>query len=375
LVFCFVGLFGDVVWTITCGDIVQVSGGKTQSIVVLVVMLVIFAGITGIIPEEWFIPLYVAVMVGVVGYIVFSFVWPFFNVAGKHMLALAFYRNSSETEWAFGKIAESEGGIIFKECPGGDKSLICAEIQPVPFLPTRVPFRMVVLKFPEEVDPYALFDSDYVEPESGFGRIPVNVAYISGVKIGEMVLSRNTAFKSWKDKLLEFLGRKVERIEHIPIVYVTRYKIRKIKILEKVTEAIRKRFGSAQSNNEERAPVILVTGHKVADLNTLAKIKKELKENAGYQEVKGSAKAWVTELGSIKVISTELEELRMDVMKLRQIVRGMERVYQSPPSITLASIEIQEGTSRMEMVKQVSMGVAAVVVVLLILLLLGVIHP
>jgi hypothetical protein len=340
-------------------------------------MIVLFAGIAGLIPEDVFIMVYLLTMIAIVAYIVASFLYPFFSIAGKPMLAVSFYRSSSESEWAFGKIAESEGGILFRECPGGNKDLLCAEIQSVPFLGTRVPFKMIVLKFPEGVDAAALFDNDYVEPESGLGRIPVRIAYLSGVQIGEMTLSQNTAFKSLKDRILEYFGRRVERIERIPIVYVTRYKIRKIKVLGKASQALKvacskllKKLG--RDKDPEKAPIVLVTGHKVADIKMLAKITKELKEIAGYQETKGSSKAWVSELGQVRLISTELEELRADNMKLRQIIRGLERIYQSPPSITTASIDIEEESSRRYMyVKQAAVGAGAAVLVFLVLLILG----
>ncbi len=349
------------------------SGGKVQTIIILIPMLVLFAGIVGLIPEDLFIVAYLFTIVGVVGYIAASFIYPLFTIAGKPMLAVSFYKNMSETEWAFGRIAETEGGLLFRECPGGNKSLICAEIQSVPFLNTRVPFRMVVLKFPEGVDPSSLFDNDYVEPNSGFGRIPVRIAYLSGVQIGEWVLSQKTAFKTWRDRLLEWFGRRVERIERVPIIYVTRYKLRKVKVLEKAVSVLKRSLRGGEVSGE-RAPIILVTGYRAADLRVLSKVSQELKKIAGYQEVKGSAKAWVSEIGQVRVISTELEELRADNMKLRQIIRGLERIYQSPPSITTAPIEIEEGSSsRYEAVKNIGIGVGIAVLAFLVLIILGVI--
>ena len=354
------------------------TGSKVQTLVVLIPLLVLFAGFTGIIPPDYFIPAYLMTIFGVFGYIIASFLYPFVTLAGKPMLAVSFYKSSSEAEWTFGKIVESEHGVLFRECPGGNKTLLCAEIESVPFIGTRVPYRLIVLKFPEGVTPDALFDSDYVEPESGFGKIPVRIAYLSGVQIGEMTLSQNTAFKRLRDRILEKLGKKVERIERIPIVLVTRYKVRKIKVLGRVARALKSACSKLQEKmgkgrEPEKAPIVLVTGHKVADMRALARVTKDLKEIAGYQEVKGSSKAWVTELGQVRIISTELEELRADNMKLRQIIRGLERIYQSPPSITTASLEIEEEAVRDKVVKYAGMGLGAVALILLLLFVAGVI--
>jgi len=349
----------------------RTSGGRVQTLIILIPMVVLMLGLIGLIPEEYFLWVFMGTFAGVVFYLVASFMYPFFTLAGKKMLAVTFYKSSSETEWAFGKIEESEGGILFRECPGGNKTLVCAEIKSVPFLSTRTPFRLIAFKFPEKVDPEALFDSDYVEPDTGVGTIPVNIAYLSGVLIGDMVLPQNTTFKSRWDRFKEWLGRRTERIERVPIIYVTRYKIRNVKALNRLARALRRVLPKGEE--PEKAPIVLVTGHKVMDLKVLSSVRDDLKKIAGYQEVKGSSKAWVTELGSIKVISTELEELRMDNMKLRQIVRGMERIYQSPPTITTTTMEIEEGSSRAEAIKNIGLGVGIAVIAFLILLILGVV--
>ena len=371
-------------------------------------------------PEDWFVILFALTFVGVIAYIIMSFLYPFIKVAGKHLVAVSFYKNSSETEWAFGKIVESEGGILFRECPGGDKSTICAEIEPIRFVSTRVPFKLLVLKFPEEVNPAALFDNDYIVPDSGFGQIPVNIAYLSGVQIGEMIVSQNTAFKSLKERLLGFFGRKVERVERAPIVYVTRNKLRNDKIelnLKLVLDKDKNKVedvsvvepedesGEGESNdeevveeykvnenelgenkgdgkeesqekvNEEKAPIVLVTGYKTADIKVLSRISEELKKIAGYQEVKGSSKAWVTELGNVRIISTELEELRADNMKLRQVIKGLERVYQSPPTVTTTTFSLEEEESTREKVLRIAgWVVGAGVAIFLLLVALGVVN-
>lgn len=359
----------------------RTGGSKIQTLLILSVLVVLFLGFTGVIPEDWFLIVYLGVIGGVVVYIVASFLYPYFTLAGKHMVAVSFYKNSSEVEWAFGKVVETEGGMLFRECPGGDKSVLCAEIEPVHFVGTRVPFRLLVLKFPKKVDPYALFDSDYVEPDSGFGRIPVNIAYIGGVQIGEMRISRRTAFKSWRDRLLKVFGRDVERDEVAPVVYVTRNKVRnreveiglKVVLDEKKLEGRKGRRGKGVEEVEE-APIVLVTGYKTADINVLGKVSKELREIAGYQEVKGSAKAWVTELGQVRVISTELEELRADNMKLRQVIKGLEKVYQSPPTITTTTFTLEEERSdRAAAVTYAGIGAGLAVIAFLIMLILGVV--
>ncbi len=356
------------------------GGGKAQTVITLITILVLLLGFSGVVPPDYFMLVFMVVMGSVIAYIVISFLYPFIRLAGKPMLAISFYKSSSEVEWAFGKVAEVEGGVLFKECPGGGKSLICAEIESVPFVGTRVPFRLVVLKFPEDVDPESLFDNDYVEPESGFGRVPVRIAYISGVQIGEMVLSHKTAFKTFRDKLLETMGKKVERVERVPIIYVTRYKLLKVKVLKRVVDFLKSlrdkvRRDSREGDGEVRFPVVLVTGYKAADVKVLNNVVEQLKGDVGYQEVKGSAKAWVSELGQVKIISTELEELRAEVMKLRQVIRGLERIYQSPPSITTVTFNVEsEGESTKDkVVKYGGLSLGALALVLFILFLLGVI--
>ena len=362
---------------------IRTEGNKAQTIAVLAILTVLLLGYSGILPEEWFLVLFAGTFVGVVAYIILSFMYPFLKVAGKHLVAVSFYKNSSETEWAFGKIVESEGGILFRECPGGDKSTICAEIEPVRFVSTRVPFRLLVLKFPEEVDPYALFDSDYVVPDSGFGQIPVNIAYLSGVQVGEMIISQNTAFKTVKDRLLSFFGRDVERVERAPIVYVTRDKVRNSKVVQGLKSSFSKAGkevgGSGEVGGldavEERAPIVLVTGYKTADIKVLSKISEDLKKVAGYQEVRGSSKAWVTELGNVRIISTELEELRADNMKLRQVIKGLERVYQAPPTVTTTTFSLEEAEStRDKVLKAAGWVVGAGVAIFLLLIALGVVN-
>ena len=110
------------------------SGGKVQTTLTLIILAVMLLGFLGVIPPDYFVITFVGLIVAVVGYMVASFLYPFVTVAGKPMLAISFYKSSSESEWAFGKVAETEGGIIFKECPGGSKSLLCAEIEDVPFI-------------------------------------------------------------------------------------------------------------------------------------------------------------------------------------------------------------------------------------------------
>ncbi len=376
---------------------IRTEGNKAQTIAVLAILTVLLLGYSGILPDEWFLVLFAGTFVGVIAYIIMSFMYPFLKVAGKHLIAVSFYKNSSETEWAFGKIVESEGGILFRECPGGDKTTICAEIEPIRFVSTRVPFRMLVLKFPEEVNPAALFDNDYITPDSGFGQIPVNVAYLSGVQVGEMIVSRNTAFKPLKDRIMEALGKKVERAERAPIVYVTRNKVRN----SRVAEAFRKAFGGRPVNtsspeegledgegvdegdnlddagegDEGKAPIVLVTGYKTADINVLNRIAGELKRISGHQESRTSGKAWVTELGNVRVISTELEELRAENMKLRQVIRGLERVYQAPPTVTTTTFSLEEAESTRDKVLKAAGWVAgAAVVAFLLLVALGVVN-
>jgi len=352
------------------------SSGKVQTTLTLIILAVMLLGFLGVIPPDYFVITFVGLIVAVVGYMVASFLYPFVTVAGKPMLAISFYKSSSESEWAFGKVAETEGGIIFKECPGGSKSLLCAEIEDVPFIGTKVPYRLFVLKFPEVADPSTLFDDDYVEPESGFGKIPVRIAYLSGVQIGEMVLSQKTAFKSFSERFMEKLGKKVERVERVPIILVTRYKLQKLKVLGELAKRLRRRQGEEESKSGEvRVPVVLITGFKSRDMKLLSSVVKELKSIAGYQEVKGSAKAWVTELGQVKIISTELEELRAETMKLRQVVRGLERVYHEEPTILTTGIVIEEEKSTKDkVIKYAGYGLGIAALVFLLLLILGVIQ-
>ena len=351
------------------------GGGKVQTTLTLIILAVMLLGFLGVIPPDYFVITFVGLIVAVVGYMAASFLYPFVTVAGKPMLAISFYKSSSESEWAFGKVAETEGGIIFKECPGGSKSLLCAEIEDVPFIGTKVPYRLFVLKFPEAVDPSTLFDDDYVEPESGFGKIPVRIAYLSGVQIGEMVLSQKTAFKSFSERFMEKLGKKVERVERVPIILVTRYKLQKLKVLRELVKRLKRRRGEEGESGEVRAPVILVTGFKSRDMKLLSSVVKELKSISGYQEVKGSAKAWVTELGQVKIISTELEELRAETMKLRQVIRGLERVYHEEPTILTTGVVIEEEESTKDkVIKYAGYGLGIAALVFLLLLILGVIQ-
>lgn len=351
------------------------SGGKVQTILTLVILVIMLLGFLGVIPPDYFIVVFIGLIVAVVGYMVVSFLYPFVTIAGKPMIAVSFYKSSSESEWAFGKIVETEGGIIFKECPGGGKSLLCVEIEDVPFISTRVPYRLFVFKFPESVDPSTLFDDDYVEPESGFGKIPVRIAYLSGVQIGEMILSHKTAFKSFSERVLEKLGKKVERAERVPIILITRYKLQKLKVLRELVKRLKRRGEGEGGSVKVRVPIVLVTGFKSRDMRLLSGVVKELKSIAGYQEVKGSAKAWVTELGQVKIISTELEELRAEAMKLRQVIRGLERVYHTQPTIltTEVAIEEEEGVKG-KIVKYAGYGLGIAALVFLLLLILGVIQ-
>ena len=173
---------------------------------------------------------------------------------------------------------------------------------------------------------------------------------------------------------MEKLGKKVERVERVPIILVTRYKLRKLKVLREIAKRLRRRQGEEGESGEVRAPVILVTGFKSRDMKLLSSVVKELKSIAGYQEVKGSAKAWVTELGQVKVISTELEELRAETMKLRQVVRGLERVYNAPPTIIFTSFSVEEESTRDKILKFAGYGLGIAAVVFLLLLILGVIQ-
>lgn len=312
------------------------TAGRLQFIIILIPMLVLMAGFTGIIPRQHFLLIYVLTIVGVVGYIVSSFLYPYFTVAGRPFLSVAFYRSSNESEFIFGKIVETKGGILFRECPGGRKNDICVEVQGVPFLETSTPYRLIVLRFPDEVNPDELFDYDYVYPETGIGKVPVRIAYLGGVQVGERTETYKTTFKSIKDRILEKLGKKVEKMEKVPIVYVTRYKI--------------------------------------ADIRVLNEIKNDLRDHAGFYEdpVKG-VKAWVEEFGSIKIISTELEELRAENMKLRQIIKGLERIYHEPPSVVTTVFEVLEEseTRTQKIVKYVGIGLASVAILLFIMFMLG----
>jgi len=76
----------------------------------------------------------------------------------------------------------------------------------------------------------------------------------------------------------------------------------------------------------------------------------------------------VTGLGQVKVISTELEELRADNMKLRQVIRGLEKVYQSPP------VSRKRRGTKEKVLKYSGCGLGIAAVVILLLIILGVIR-
>ena len=84
------------------------------------------------------------------------------------MLAVSFYKSSSEVDWAFGQIVENDGGILFHECLAGNKSLVCTEINRVLFLSTRVLYRLMHFKFPEGVEPGAGFEPARERVTGGF---------------------------------------------------------------------------------------------------------------------------------------------------------------------------------------------------------------
>jgi len=339
----------------------RIGGSKIQTILVLSMFIILLLGFSGIIPEEYFGYTFIGTFALIIGYIVVSFLYPFFKVAGKPFVAISFYKSSSEYEYIFGKVKEYEGGTLFKECPGGSKKFLCAEVEPVPFLSTHVPFRLAVLWFPEEVNPESLFDNDYVEPDTGFGKIPIRIAYLSGVQVGEVILTEKTAFKTLGDKVKEFLGKEVERVERAPIVFITRFK-------EKVKEILRR-----AENEGVKVPLVLVTGFKSDDIDKLTTILEKLKSKTGLHDVK-DAKVWIDEVGKIKIISTELEELRADNMKLRQLVKGLEKVFQSPPTITTSTFTLEEESPLKEKVAKYSgIIIGAIALGLIILLILGLI--
>ena len=339
----------------------RIGGSKIQTILVLSMFIILLLGFSGVIPEEYFGYVFIGSFGSIIGYILVSFMYPFFKVAGKPFIAVSFYKSSSEYEWVFGKVKEYEGGTLFRECPGGSKKFLCTEIEPVPFLSTHVPYRLIVLWFPREVNPESLFDNDYVEPDTGFGKIPIRIAYLSGVQVGEIVLTEKTAFKSLGDKFKEFLGKEVERIERTPIVFLTRFK-----------EKVNKFFKQTKELNI-KIPIVMTTGFKVEDIETLTNIVEKLKSETGFHEVNG-AKVWIDEVGKIKIISTELEELRADNMKLRQMVKGLEKVYQTPPTITVATFNLEEESPVKEKVMKYSgIILGAVALGLILMLILGLI--
>ena len=76
----------------------------------------------------------------------------------------------------------------------------------------------------------------------------------------------------------------------------------------------------------------------------------------------------VTGLGQVKVISTELEELRADNMKLRQVIRGWRRC------ISRLQSRGRGGGTKEKVLKYSGCGLGIAAVVILLLIILGVIR-
>ena len=341
-----------------------------------------------IVPRQY-APLIIAAMIGIVlVYPLVAYLIPLQKVSGKRAISITFYTSSSEYETVFGKIKETPTGEIFKECPGApDSSYICVEVEDIPFVPTSTPYKMLVLKFPEPVEPSALFDLDYIYPETGMGKIAMNIAYMSGVKIGEYVIPKKTVMKSFVDRLKEALGMSTEGGDRAPVVYVTRYRLKRLHALrvlasraKDIFSKMRKAVGALRKvkeavEGEVRVPIIYVLGHKVEDMDTLHTITEALKEvSEKGRPAAGSVSAWVSEVGQIQVLSTELEELRVKVKKQAQTIRMLERVIHEPPMIAVSELEIVEegkglSPQARETLKQALIGVGIGVALLLVLMI------
>jgi hypothetical protein len=309
-----------------------------MTIILIAFMVLMMLGFSGVIPADMFITVYILFMLSVIGFIGASFLYPYMVVAGKEFLAISIRKGVNEVEYAFAKIKENEKGeLLAEECPGAP-DMLCIELESVPFLPTEVPFKGLAVKFPNKVTFDSLFDSDYVTPETGIGKIPIRTAYLAGVYIGDYMLARPT-------NVLPTLKEKVIK------------KLRKSRV------------------KPERVPIALITWSKPWDVELRKRIKDSLKAAKIKPFDNYPNKVWIDEIGRLVIYDSEKEELKATIIKLEERLKRMEEVFHKKFSFAfeLPQFRTAEEIKTEKMMKKFAIAGGAIAALLALLIILGLI--
>lgn len=213
----------------------------------------LFAFLEGYIDVVTFLSLPI-VLIGC--YMVISWAYPYFKVAGRQFIGVFAYYSSTEAQSCYALVEEiAQPEWIYSEMPKAlrERNVVAffVRVRTFPFLPTKTPWDGIILVFDPKVveqtgekDRRLMFDSlaydDYISPSDVNFRIPVKSVFLAGIVIGEYSKERKieVVLPRWKVLLYKLMHKKESVIERYPIVYVTWSKVHDDTVLEQLRKGV-----------------------------------------------------------------------------------------------------------------------------------------
>lgn len=302
---------------------------KLMALFTVVYFVVMIGAVVGVVPAI-LVPF--APFVMLFGYGIIEILYVKTKYAGKHFVDVKIRISDTETKRIVHMIEEISpakgSGNIYK-------LKLVNEGGKLPFLGFESPYSGVILRFPENISFYEIFDEGVIYPEEFDIEIPVYFADVDGVLVSFYHDTKTVENPRWKQLLL-----RKPALEHVPLLF----------------------------------PVVLVVNYKKREMQFLDKVK-DIVANAGFPTAQEAEKIlspiWVDELKNLHIVDSEKMRLSKKVIELSKRVDELENILAAKPvPIQMLKTEIVSEERIGSPFKRVELWVLGVIVVLLFILLL-----